>query len=55
MVPIVCEYPEVFPEDILGLPPARGIEFYINLVLGTTPISKVPYHVTPIKLAKLKS
>ena len=39
-IPVVCEYPLVFPEDLPGLPPEREIEFCIDLVPGTTPISK---------------
>jgi len=39
-VPVVCEYPDVFPEDLPGLPPVRDIEFVIDLMLGTAPIVK---------------
>nr|XP_027190148.1 uncharacterized protein LOC113786559 [Cicer arietinum] len=42
-VPIVCEFPEVFPEDVTSLPPEREIEFSIDLVPGTGPISMAPF------------
>ncbi|KAA3480778.1 Gag-Pol polyprotein [Gossypium australe] len=41
-VPIVCEYPDVFQEELLGLPPVREVEFAIQIVLGTSPISLTP-------------
>jgi hypothetical protein len=37
---VVCEYPDVFPEELPGLPPDRDVEFVIDLVLGTAPIAK---------------
>jgi len=39
-IPVVCEYADVFPDDLQGLPPDRDIEFMIELQPGTTPISK---------------
>ena len=51
---VVREFPEVFPEDISGLPPEREIEFSIDLVLGAGPISIARYRMSPIELAKLK-
>ena len=39
-IPIVCEYTDVFPDDLPALPPDRDIEFVIELQLGTAPISK---------------
>lgn len=51
---IVCEFPEVFPEKLLGLPPAREVEFSIDPVPETTPISIAPYGMTPIELKELK-
>jgi hypothetical protein len=42
-IPIVCEFPEVFPEDLLGLPPERDVEFVIELKPDTTPISRRSY------------
>ncbi|KAF5470803.1 hypothetical protein F2P56_011292 [Juglans regia] len=42
-IPIVREYLKVFPQDLSGLPPQREVEFAIELVPGTTPLSKAPY------------
>ena len=50
-VRMVCRFPDVFPEELSGLPPDREIEFEIELLPGTTPISKVPYRMA---LAELK-
>lgn len=53
-VPIACEYPDVFPEDLTGLPPDREIEFSIDLVPNTQPISIPPYRMAPAELKELK-
>jgi hypothetical protein len=53
-IPVVCEYPDVFPDDLLGMPPDRDIEFIIELQPGTAPISKRPYRMPPNELAELK-
>jgi hypothetical protein len=53
-IPIVCEYPDVFPDDLPGMPPDRDIEFIIELQPGTAPISKKPYRMPPNELAELK-
>jgi len=50
----VCEYPDVFSEELLGMPPDRDIEFVIELQPGTAPISRRPYIMTPSELAELK-
>jgi hypothetical protein len=52
-IPVVCEYADVFPDEFLGMPPDRDIEFAIELQLGTTPISKRPYRMPPAELAEL--
>ena len=52
--PVVREFLEVFPEDILGLLPGREIEFIIELITGIAPISKAPYRMTPLELKELK-
>ncbi|KAA3466720.1 DNA/RNA polymerases superfamily protein [Gossypium australe] len=54
-VPVVCEYPYVFPKELPGLPPIKEVEFAIELVLGTSPISIAPYRMAPTKLKELKS
>jgi hypothetical protein len=53
-IPIVCEYPDVFPCDLPGMPPDRDIEFIIELQPSTAPISKRPYRMPPNELAELK-
>ena len=53
-IPIAREFSNVFPDDLLGLPPDREIEFSIDLLLGTAPISKAPYRMAPTKLKELK-
>ena len=42
-IPVVSEYPDVFPEELPGMPPDREVEFVIELMPGTAPISKQPY------------
>ncbi|GKB43783.1 putative reverse transcriptase domain-containing protein [Tanacetum coccineum] len=42
-VPIVRDFPKVFPEDLSGLPPTRQVEFQIDLVLGAAPVARAPY------------
>nr|CAH66687.1 OSIGBa0097A15.2 [Oryza sativa] len=53
-IPIVREYPDVFPDDLPGMPPKRDIEFIIDLVPGTTPIHKRPYRMAANELAEVK-
>jgi hypothetical protein len=53
-IPVVCEYPDVFPDELPGMPPDRDIEFAIELQPGTAPISKRPYRMPPAELAELK-
>jgi len=52
---VVCEFPDVFTEELPGLPPDREVEFAIELIPGTTPISRRPYRMPPNKLAELKT
>ncbi|KAA3480554.1 DNA/RNA polymerases superfamily protein [Gossypium australe] len=52
-VPVVCEFPDVFPEELMGLPSNREVEFGIELVPGTTPISIAPYRMAPTGFARL--
>ncbi|WVZ58130.1 hypothetical protein U9M48_008434 [Paspalum notatum var. saurae] len=54
-IPVACEYPDVFPEELPGLPPDRDVEFRIDLVPGTAPISKRPYRMAPDELKELKT
>jgi hypothetical protein len=51
---VVCEYPDVFSSDYSGLPPQREVEFGIECVRGTNPISKAPYRMASLELKELK-
>ncbi|XP_071685407.1 uncharacterized protein [Lolium perenne] len=53
-IPVVCDFPDVFPEELPGMPPDRAVEFVIELEPGTAPISKRPYKMGPNELAELK-
>jgi hypothetical protein len=53
-IPVVCEFPDVFPDELPGLPPDRDVEFAIELIPGTPPISRRPYRMPPNELAELK-
>jgi hypothetical protein len=53
-VPVVCEYPDVFPEELPGMPPDRDIEFVIELIPGIAPIAQRPYLMNPQELEELK-
>ncbi|KAL0539893.1 hypothetical protein IC582_024114 [Cucumis melo] len=52
--PVVREYPDVFPDELPGLPPPREIDFAIELEPGTAPISRAPYRMAPAELKELK-
>ncbi|KAL0539869.1 hypothetical protein IC582_024090 [Cucumis melo] len=52
--PVVRDYPDVFPEELPGLPPHREVEFAIELEPGTVPISRAPYRMAPTELKELK-
>ena len=54
-IPVVREFPDVFPNDIAGLPPDREVEFTIALIPGTEPISIPPYRMAPAELRELKA
>jgi hypothetical protein len=51
---VVHEFPDMFPDDLSGMPPERAIEFKIELQPGTAPISKPPYKMSREELAELK-
>jgi hypothetical protein len=53
-VPVVNEFPDVFPEELPGMPPDRDIKFVIELEPGTAPIYKTPYRMATLELAELK-
>nr|GFB16105.1 reverse transcriptase domain-containing protein [Tanacetum cinerariifolium] len=48
-IPILREFPDVFSEDLSGLPPSREIEFRIDLIHGAMPVAKSPYRLAPTK------
>ena len=52
--PTVCDYPNVFSEELPGLPPQTEIEFAIDVVPGATPASITPYRMAPVELKELK-
>ncbi|KAG8491018.1 hypothetical protein CXB51_014151 [Gossypium anomalum] len=54
-VPVICEYSDVFPEELPGLPPVQEVEFGIELVPGATPISIAPYRMALTELKELKT
>ena len=52
---MIKEFPDVFPEELSGFPPEREVVMFIEVVQGTTPISRAPYHMAPTKLKELKT
>ncbi|XP_074376952.1 uncharacterized protein LOC141718465 [Apium graveolens] len=52
-IPVVNEFPDVFPDELPGLRPDREIEFMFDLAPGTEPVSKAPYRMTPIEIKEL--
>ncbi|GJR17394.1 putative reverse transcriptase domain-containing protein [Tanacetum coccineum] len=52
-VPIVKDFPYVFPEDLSGLPPTRQVEFQIDLVPGAAPVARAPYRLAPSEMKEL--
>ena len=53
-VEVVKEFEDVFLEDLTGLPSDRELEFFIDLLSGTSPVSMAPYRMAPAELAELK-
>ena len=51
---VVCEFADVFSDELPGLPPIREIDFCIDLVSGMGPISMAPYRFAPVELIELK-
>ncbi|GKE77644.1 hypothetical protein Tco_1543764 [Tanacetum coccineum] len=52
-IQVVREFPEVFPKELLGLPPVRQVEFQINLMPGATPVARAPYRLAPSEMQEL--
>ncbi|GJX89736.1 reverse transcriptase domain-containing protein [Tanacetum coccineum] len=52
-VPVIHDFPEVFPKELPGLPPPRQVEFRIDLVLGVAPVAHAPYRLAPSEMKEL--
>ncbi|XP_071738704.1 uncharacterized protein [Rutidosis leptorrhynchoides] len=52
-VPVVKDFPEVFPDELPGLPPKRQFEFQIELIPGAVPVAKAPYRLAPSEMKEL--
>ncbi|GKA66217.1 hypothetical protein Tco_0766025 [Tanacetum coccineum] len=52
-VPVIRDFPEVFPDDLPGLPPTRQVEFRIELVPGAASVARAPYRLTPTEMKEL--
>nr|GFA75290.1 putative reverse transcriptase domain-containing protein [Tanacetum cinerariifolium] len=52
-IPVVKEFPNVFPEDLPGLPLVRQVEFQIDLILGAAPVACAPYQLDPSEMQEL--
>jgi len=54
-IPVLNEFKDVFPEEVPGLPARRDIDFSIDLVPGSVPVSKAPYRLNILELQELKA
>ena len=54
-IPVIREFPDVFPKELQGVPPEREVDFSIEVVQGTTPILRAPYLMVPTELKELKT
>ncbi|GKF07972.1 hypothetical protein Tco_0042196 [Tanacetum coccineum] len=54
-IPVVREFPEVFPEDLPGLPPVCQVEFQIDLIPGAAPVARAPYRLAPLEMQELSN
>ncbi|GJX63251.1 hypothetical protein Tco_0296151 [Tanacetum coccineum] len=54
-IPVVREFPEVFPEDLPGLPPVCQVEFQIDLMPGAAPVARAPYKLAPSEMQELSN
>nr|GEY28320.1 reverse transcriptase domain-containing protein [Tanacetum cinerariifolium] len=52
-LPVVQEFPEVFPENLPGIPPTRQVEFRIDLIPGAAPVARAPYTLAPSEMKEL--
>ena len=51
---VVKDFPDVFPEELHGIPPVREVELSIEILPGTAPTSRAPYRMAPTELKELK-
>nr|GFA73859.1 retrotransposon protein, putative, Ty3-gypsy subclass [Tanacetum cinerariifolium] len=54
-IPIVREFPDIFPEELPGLPPVRQVEFQIDLILRASPVACAPYRLAPLEMQELSN
>ena len=54
-IPMIREFPDVFPKELPGVPLEREVDLSIEFVQGTTPISRTPYRMAPTELKELKT
>ncbi|GKC09999.1 putative reverse transcriptase domain-containing protein [Tanacetum coccineum] len=54
-IPVVREFPEVFPKDLPGLPPVRQVEFQIDLIPRAAPVARAPYRLAPSEMQELSN
>ncbi|GKG38361.1 hypothetical protein Tco_0460073, partial [Tanacetum coccineum] len=52
-VPVIQDFPEVFPDELHGLPPPRQVEFRINLIPGVAHVARTPYRLAPSEMKEL--
>ncbi|GKB15794.1 putative reverse transcriptase domain-containing protein [Tanacetum coccineum] len=52
-VPVIRDFPEVFPDELPGLPPPRQVEFRIDLIPGVAPVARAPYRLAPSEMKEL--
>ncbi|XP_076916623.1 uncharacterized protein LOC143576417 [Bidens hawaiensis] len=54
-IPVVRNFPDVFPDEVSRLPPIHQPKFQIDLILGANPVAKAPYHLSPSEMQELSS
>ncbi|GJX12182.1 putative reverse transcriptase domain-containing protein [Tanacetum coccineum] len=54
-IPVVKEFPQVFPKDLPGLPLVRQVEFQIDLIPGAAPVARAPYRLAPPEMQELSN
>ncbi|GKG25728.1 hypothetical protein Tco_0398874, partial [Tanacetum coccineum] len=52
-VPVIRDFPEVFPKELPRLPPPKQVEFHIDLIPGDAPVARAPYRLAPSKMKEL--